>query len=118
MSEEQNPIQRPFESWSDVAVHVPDLDKARTFYGEVMGFRLLEETGSHLAFDTGRFTLWVNRDDQVMSYIPAFAVASCEQAKERLIAGGCRIVKEFPEARSLYFADPFGIVADIFERRR
>ncbi len=114
---QQAPVPVPFASHADVAVHVPDLEQARSFYGGVLGFRLIHEQGNHLAFHTGLFTLWVNQDDKVMSYIPSYTVPSYEQAREYLIANGCQILKEYPDYKSLYFVDPFGIVADVIEKQ-
>ncbi len=105
-----------FESSSDIAVHVPDLERARAFYNGVMGFRLVHEQEDKLAFHTGVFTLWVDLDDKAMPYIPGYGVVSYNQAKEHLSANGCRILQEFPEHKALYFVDPFGIVAAIIEK--
>jgi|tagenome__1003787_1003787.scaffolds.fasta_scaffold20385533_2 catechol 2,3-dioxygenase-like lactoylglutathione lyase family enzyme len=112
---EPDPALR-FESGRDVAIHVPDLARARAFYGGVLGFRLILEDADKLAFQTGALTLWVNRDEQVASYIPSFDVPSYERAREHLIANGCRILRESPAEKALYFVDPFGIVADIIEK--
>lgn len=106
-----------FRSEGDVAIHVPDLERAREFYGGVLGFRKILDEGDKLAFATGAFTLWVNLDDRVMSYIPSFTVPDYDAARERLARNGCRILKEHPQERSLYFADPFGLVGDIIEKR-
>lgn len=110
------PASPRFESGRDIAIHVPDLARARAFYGGVLGFRLVLEDADKLAFHTGAFTLWVNQDEQVRSYIPSFDVPSYEQAREHLIANGCRILQESPAEKALYFVDPFGIVADIIEK--
>lgn len=105
-----------FRSDRDMAIHAPDLDKAKTFYHGVMGFPVVEQSESHLAFDTGHFTLWVNLDDEPRSFVPAFAVSSYERAKQALVEAGCEILRDSPKGRNLYFSDPFGFVADIIEK--
>jgi catechol 2,3-dioxygenase-like lactoylglutathione lyase family enzyme len=109
----------PFRSNGDVAVHVTDIAAAKAFYGGVLGFRLIAERDGHLSYDTGVFTLWVNRDDRVQPYIPAYSVPSYGEARERLVAAGCTILREWPDSPhpALYFADPFGIVGDVIEQR-
>jgi hypothetical protein len=43
-------------------------------------------------------------------------VEDYQRAKEYPIEHGCKIVREFPEDKALYFEDPFGIVMDIVEK--
>jgi catechol 2,3-dioxygenase-like lactoylglutathione lyase family enzyme len=109
------PAGLPFRSQADVAVHLPDLEAAKAFYGGVLGFRLILDQPDKLAFDTGALTLWINRDDRVRSYIPSFAVDDLERTRERLTAAGCTVLRESEDERALYFADPFGLVADVIE---
>lgn len=105
-----------FRSQPEIAIHLPDLERAKAFYGGVLGFGLILEAPDKLAFETGSFTLWVNLDPQVSSYIPSYAVADFERAKAHLLAAGCRIVRESTAEKALYFVDPFGLVADVIER--
>ncbi len=106
-----------FRSQPEVAIHLPDLGRAKAFYGGVLGFRLILDEPDKLAFETGAFTLWVNLDERVMSYVPSYAVADFERAKAHLVAAGCRILRESAAEKALYFVDPFGLVADVIERR-
>lgn len=115
MTEKAEP-QR-FAADGNLAIHVTDLDKARAFYGGTLGFRLVEEKPDQIVFHTGVLTLFVNRDDQVRPFIPALAVPSYEAARDELVASGCRILREWPDYRALYFEDPFGIVMDIIEKK-
>ena len=112
-----DPSDVRFKSDGNVAIHVTDLERARDFYGRTLGFRLVEERPEQLVFDTGALTLFVNQDDVVRPFVPALAVPSYDEAKDQLLAGGCRILREWPEYRALYFEDPFGIVMDIIEKK-
>ena len=106
-----------FRSNADFAIHVTDLEKARVFYADVLGLKLLEQSENKLVFDTGKFTLYVNSDEECRAFIPAFEVPDFEAAKTYLETHGRPIVREWPEYRALYFKDPFGIVIDIIERK-
>jgi catechol 2,3-dioxygenase-like lactoylglutathione lyase family enzyme len=99
------------------AIHVPDLAKARDFYHDKLGFRLIAESGEQLVFETGRFRLYVNRDDQFMAFVPALEVADYEAAKEFLKSSGCEIVRDWPKSKALYFRDPLGQIIDIKEAK-
>lgn len=103
-----------FRSNRDVAIHVHDLAPALRFYGVVMGFPRIGRSERHLVFDTGTFRLYVNRSDQLCSYVPSFDVPDREEARRRLAAAGCGRPAVGP---SSYFEDPFGFVFDIIERR-
>jgi catechol 2,3-dioxygenase-like lactoylglutathione lyase family enzyme len=107
----------PFVSDGNVAIHVTDLSQARAFYGDVLSFRLVEEKETQLVYHTGVFTLYVNQDDKVIPYVPAFVVPSYDEARQRLIDNGCQILREWSDFRALYFSDPFGIVADVIEKK-
>ncbi len=105
-----------FLSDGDFAIHVTDIEKAEDFYGDVLGFKLLEKKNDQLVYDTGQFTLYVNKDTKVIPYIPALAVKNFDKAKQHLTGSGCKIVKEWPKHKALYFEDPFGILFDIIEK--
>lgn len=105
-----------FKTNNDVAIHVTDLTKAKIFYEEVLGFKLISKNESQLSFDTGTFTLWINLDSVVKSFIPSIDVSDIAKAREKLINAGCKIIKEFEGYRSFYAEDPFGIVFDVIEK--
>ena len=73
------------------AIHVNDLGKARDFYRDKLGFRLITESDEQLVFETGRFRLYVNRDDQFMAFVPALEVEDYEAAKKFLQSSGVRL---------------------------
>jgi catechol 2,3-dioxygenase-like lactoylglutathione lyase family enzyme len=102
-----------YETDTNLAIHVPDLVKAREFYAGVLGFRLLEETQERLVLATGSLTLFVVKDEVRMPFIPALGVNDLEEARRHLEAHGGKIVRDFAPTRSFYFEDPFGIVWDV-----
>jgi catechol 2,3-dioxygenase-like lactoylglutathione lyase family enzyme len=105
-----------FVADGNVAAHVTDLGRAKDFCGSVLGFELLKRTGERLVYGTGKITLYVVKDEKVMSFIPALEVSDYEEARQYLTENGCRTIKEWPGDRALYFEDPFGIVIDVVEK--
>ena len=104
-----------FTSNTEVAIHVPDLEVARAFYVDVLGFRLATMTADYLELDSGALRLYVNRDeDNVRSFIPSFDVPNLAADKEHLDAAGCETVHL--ANGGVYFKDPFGLVFDIIQR--
>ena len=101
-----------FKSNRDIAIHVPDLQKAEEFYGATLGFKVFDRSDSHLGFETGTFRLWVNKDRMPQSFVPSFSVSGSAAAAGHLLESrGCTRVPQ----SSTYFKDPFGFVFDIIE---
>src|SRR5215470_10420514 len=92
---------RVFRSNRDVAIHVPDLEKAKEFYGKVLGFKLISGNES-LAFETGTFRLWIN-EGKPQSFVPSFTVSDRAASRQYLIDHGCTpLGSQMPS----YFKDP------------
>ncbi len=104
-----------FKSNAEVAIHVPDLDAARAFYVDVLGFRLVTMSADYLEVDSGALRIYVNRDeDNLISFIPSFDVPDLAAAKDHLASAGCDTVQL--ASGGVYFKDPFGLVFDIIQR--
>lgn len=102
-----------FKSNNCVAVQLKDLKKAKKFYSNVMGFKLLTESATQLEYDTGHFLFYVNKGEKIQLPIPSFDVKSVPEAKALLKQNGCKITDD--RGNSLYFKDPFGVVFDLVE---
>ena len=104
-----------FSSNSEVAIHVPDLDKAEAFYVGVLGGSLISKSDAGLEIESGALRLYVNRDEDVpRSFIPSFDVTDGKRAALQLQVVGCEV--EPCASGRRYFRDPFGLVFDIVER--
>jgi catechol 2,3-dioxygenase-like lactoylglutathione lyase family enzyme len=101
-----------FRSNRDIAIHVPDLDRAAKFYSDVLRFRLISRSRTQLHFDTGTFDLWVNLDDAARSFVPSFDVSDYKAAVEHLAASGCKMIAA---GAATYLQDPFGFLFDVIE---
>lgn len=104
-----------FVADGNFAIHVTDLKKAEKFYSSVLGFKLLKETKAQLVYKTGKITLYVNKDDKVIPFVPALQVEDYNKAKQHLTKNRCTVTKEWPKSKALYFEDPFGITIDIIQ---
>lgn len=111
-----------------ILVFAPDLDRARRFYGDVLGLSLERATESYLSFSGADFTLAVfacegDTPPEGHSARPgvaiSFEVTSLEDAIEELAAKGVRFLHERPVdgplGRYVAFTDPFGTVYELVE---
>jgi catechol 2,3-dioxygenase-like lactoylglutathione lyase family enzyme len=109
-------------------VFVTDLDEARRFYGEVLGFPLKRATDEMLVFEHAGADLVAfacehpaDFDDYATAARSAFVfrVASLERSMAKLRARGVRFLHEAPAegplGRYAAFVDPCGNVHEICE---
>lgn len=117
--------------WSLRRIHVfaPDLEKARTFYADVLGLHLAETHEGLLRFTGPDFEMDVFRCEgpsdtsgysRVAGASVAFSVASVEAAMQELRDKGVNVLHDVPNVaadgtRYAAFADPFGTVFELIE---
>ncbi|MGH7293102.1 MAG: VOC family protein [Myxococcota bacterium] len=113
-----------------VIVFAPDLERARQFYGDVLGLRLKRADRTSLAFEGDGFALTIfacARASEPSGYAEeagssvAFAVSSLDASIAELRRHGVRLLhaepNEGPFGRYVAFADPFGTVHELVETR-
>lgn len=114
-----------------VVVFAPDIAKARTFFGEVLGLRITLDEDRTLSFKGPDFALSVfaceesatdnGNYSQRAGTSVAFAVPSLEVAMSELSARGVRFLhaapKTGPVGRYVAFTDPFGTVFELVEQK-
>jgi catechol 2,3-dioxygenase-like lactoylglutathione lyase family enzyme len=91
-----------------VIIRASNLAAAKRFYHDVMGFPIATERPELLGFDTGSFTLYVERGTGDAT--PVFDVEhdGKEENKARLITAGCKIVEDNPAIPGATCAIPSG----------
>lgn len=102
-----------FKSNRAICINVTDMGKAKEFYGNFMGFKLIEEKENQLVYETGNLVLYVDKGDEACLPVPSFTVKDFTKAKEHLINNGCSILRE--GKNWLWFKDPFGMIYDIIQ---
>lgn len=111
-------------------IFVSDLDEAKHFYCDLLGFSLKEERTDRIEFehDGCDFVAFkCDEDTSVQNYsrvarsVFVFEVSSIDEAFDALKSKGVKFLHETPAEndRSRYaaFVDPFGNVHEIFERK-
>ena len=105
-----------FEATSCIAIHLPDLDEASSFYSGVLGFEVVGRSETELELRAGPLTLYVNRAPNAERFfIPSVETTDFDEARAQLMAAGCTVVHEYGPPRGMYFRDPFGLLMDVIE---
>jgi catechol 2,3-dioxygenase-like lactoylglutathione lyase family enzyme len=101
-----------FKSSRDVIVRTDDLSKATEFYTSVFGFRITSKDANLAGFETGSFSLYVERGPR---HGPVFEllVPNVTEAKARLVAAGCVVVEENLAIPRCYIRDPYGFTFNL-----
>jgi catechol 2,3-dioxygenase-like lactoylglutathione lyase family enzyme len=96
---------------ADILIQDPDPRKAAAFYVEQLGFEITGETPM-LALHGPHINLFIEQGPPLG---PVFevTVADVAEAKARLVAQGCEIVKDEPEFPRCYVRDPYGLIYNL-----
>ena len=108
-----NPAPVNFRTNLDVVIHVENLAKAESFYGDVLGFRLVSRSEDHLEYDSGALRLYICVNEVPASFIPSLEVNDLESARQHLEDVGCTLVPR--PGGGYYVRDPFGFMLDLVE---
>lgn len=111
-------------------IFVPDLEEAKRFYSDVLGFPLKAERPTHVEFvhDGCQFIAFkceqaapVEDYSRVARSVFVFEVASLERSLRELRAKGVEFLHEEPAenefCRYVALTDPFGNVHELYERK-
>lgn len=109
-----NPDPVVFRTNLDVSIRVDDLENAESFYGDVLGFRLVSKSSEHLEFDSGALRICVFCNEVPSAFIPSLDVNDMDAARQHLKSAGCTLIPR-PDG-GFYVQDPFGYLLDLVER--
>jgi len=97
---------------ADILIQAEDPSKASSFYVEQLGFAITGETPDMISLHGGHINLFIERGP-ALGPVLEVTVASVDEARRRLIADGCEIVKDEPDFPRCYVKDPFGLIYNL-----
>lgn len=106
-----------FKMSTNFAVRTQDIQKAKAFYSDFLGFKLRNETSTELDIDAHPLTLFAIKDEITSGPILELFVPNLEKAKIELQSKGCTIIKWEGKGKDCYIKDPFGVVFNIWEEK-
>jgi predicted enzyme related to lactoylglutathione lyase len=100
---------------ADILIQAPDPKTAAEFYVEHLGFEITGEEHQMISLHGKRINLFIEQGP-LSGPVFEISVDSVEAAKHRLVAKGCKVVKDEPDFPRCYLKDPFGLVYNITNR--
>jgi hypothetical protein len=106
----------PVRSSRDVIIRTKSWKEAAAFYGFILGFPVTHGTDTMMGFDTGSFTLYVEKGEE-HGPVFDFLVDDVQAMKLRLVSAGCTVIEEDASVPRVYVRDQFGVVFNIGKKR-
>ena len=99
----------------NVAVRTEHMSDAVEFYSKVLGF-VNRSTNPDLAdLDANPLNLFIIEDDEISGPVMELFVDDLEQARDELVARGCKVLRWRGKGQDCYIQDPFGVVFNLWE---
>ncbi len=106
-----------FKMSPNVAVRTRRFSEAVDFYTNVLGFQNRSHVPDLADLDASPLTLFVIEDPEIRGPVMELFVDDLEQARETLVAAGCRILRWRGKGQDCYVEDPFGVVFNVWETK-
>jgi len=97
---------------TDILIQSPDPKSAAKFYVDHLGFEITEETPNMVSLCGKHINLFIERGP-ALGPVLEVTVDNVEEAKQRLVKQGCKIVKDEPEFPRCYIKDPYGLIYNL-----
>ena len=97
---------------ADILIQAPDPKKAASFYVKQLEFEITAEEPVMISLHGERINLFIERGP-ALGPVLEVTVADVEEAKLRLVAQGCAIVKDEPDFPRCYVKDPYGLIYNL-----
>jgi predicted enzyme related to lactoylglutathione lyase len=96
---------------ADILIQAPDPAKAAAFYVQQLGFEITGEEPM-ISLHGKRINLFIERGP-ALGPVLEVTVADVAEARARLVAQGCQVVKDEPEFPRCYVLDPYGLIYNL-----
>jgi catechol 2,3-dioxygenase-like lactoylglutathione lyase family enzyme len=97
---------------TDILIQAPDPKAAAAFYVKHLGFKITGERDRWIDLHGDHINLFIE-EGPALGPVLEVTVADVEEARARLMASGCEIVKDEPEFPRCYVKDPFGLIYNL-----
>ena len=100
---------------TDILIQAQDPAEAAAFYVEQLGFAITDASPNMIGLHGAHVNLFIE-PGPALGPVLEVTVDNVDEAKRRLVANGCEIVKDEPEVPRCYVKDPFGPIYNLTRR--
>jgi predicted enzyme related to lactoylglutathione lyase len=97
---------------TDILIQAPDPKSAAEFYVKQLGFTITGEHDRWIDLHGNHINLFIEKGP-ALGPVLEVTVDDVEEAKRRLVANGCAVVKDEPDFPRCYVKDPFGLTYNL-----
>lgn len=99
----------------DILLQAQDPKSAAAFYVDLLGFEVTGEEPNMISLHGRHINLFIEQGPPLGPVLEV-NVDSVEAAKRRLLAKGCKIIKDEPDFPRCYIRDPYGLTYNLTSR--
>ncbi|MCA9934836.1 MAG: hypothetical protein H6662_09945 [Ardenticatenaceae bacterium] len=99
----------------NIAVRTPQTAEAVAFYSDVLGFANRSSDPDLADLDADPINLFIIEDQEISGPVMELFVPDLEQARDELLAHGCKVLRWRGKGQDCYIQDPFGVIFNIWE---
>ncbi len=97
---------------ADILIQAPDPLAAAAFYVDQLGFEITDPDPEMIALSGKHINLYIERGP-VIGGVLEVTVDNVADARQRLVANGCQVIKDEPDFPRCYVKDPFGLIYNL-----
>jgi predicted enzyme related to lactoylglutathione lyase len=97
---------------TDILIQAEDIQAAAAFYVDQLGFQVTDKADQMISLHGSHINLFIERGP-ALGPVLEVTVNDVEEAKARLLAQGCEIVKDEPDFPRCYIKDPYGLIYNL-----
>jgi len=106
-----------FRMSPNVAVRTQkQFSEAVDFYSRVLGFKNRSDDQKLADLDANPINLFILEDDELRGPVMELFVDNLEEAREILVASGCKVLRWRGKGQDCYVRDPFGVIFNVWEK--
>ena len=104
-----------FKMSPNIAVRTAQFADAVDFYTNVIGFANRSDDPELADLDASPINLFVIGADEFRGPVLELFVDDLEQARDTLVANGCKVLRWRGKGQDCYIQDPFGVIYNLWE---
>jgi predicted enzyme related to lactoylglutathione lyase len=97
---------------TDIIIQAEDPEAAARFYAGQLGFEITGRSATHISIHGANINFFIERGPKLG---PVFElhVGDVAAAKARLLAQGCKVIRDEPDFPRCYIEDPHGLTYNL-----